>query len=408
MLKQALSALLLLLATHYSSAQWTRVGFEDSEIPTIHSLGETLLVPVFKQGNTVLNRSNDFGANWDSIGVLPSYIYELANVGDTLFASTSWDCTIICPKLPSVFRSLDTGASWDTVYTNEYGVFNLVAHNHVLFFQEYNEYKKSEDYGETWLTVEFDPPRVGTLFSFDGILYGTEMYKSTDNGETWTSIKGDLPITGIRGMAASDSFLFVFNKETIFRSKQDTDMWQPANSGLPSDLTIWHLTATEDGYLAASSTLTVYFSKDNGSSWIDISEGLSLTGPGFINWILIVDRYLLVATDEGLWRFDISPLVSVKETQKRHVPHEFKLRQNYPNPFNSSTTISYSLRNASFVTLVIYDILGREVQTLVQEFQHANFYSVTFDASHLSSGIYLYRLKADNDFIATKKMILNR
>jgi hypothetical protein len=87
------------------------------------------------------------------------------------------------------------------------------------------------------------------------------------------------------------------------------------------------------------------------------------------------------------------------------VPTDFNLKQNYPNPFNPTTTIEYALPQAAMVSLKIYDILGREVQTLVNEPKSAGFYTATFDASRLSSGTYFYKLIAGS-FVQTKKMVL--
>lgn len=87
---------------------------------------------------------------------------------------------------------------------------------------------------------------------------------------------------------------------------------------------------------------------------------------------------------------------------------KFVLHANYPNPFNPSTVISYSIPNSGDVSLNVYDILGREIQTLVSEFQNAGTYFVNFDASKLSSGIYFYNLQVGNDFVETKKMLLMR
>ena len=84
---------------------------------------------------------------------------------------------------------------------------------------------------------------------------------------------------------------------------------------------------------------------------------------------------------------------------------DYELSQNYPNPFNPSTTIRYSVPERSNVVLKIYDILGSEVSTLVNEDKDAGIYSVNFNASHLASGIYFYRLHAGS-FVETKKMIL--
>lgn len=88
------------------------------------------------------------------------------------------------------------------------------------------------------------------------------------------------------------------------------------------------------------------------------------------------------------------------------IPTEFKLEQNYPNPFNSSTVITYQLSAISHVTLKIYDVLGRKVATLVDEFKQPGNYNSQFSIinSQLSSGVYFYRLTA-GDFVETKKMI---
>ena len=87
------------------------------------------------------------------------------------------------------------------------------------------------------------------------------------------------------------------------------------------------------------------------------------------------------------------------------IPSKFELSQNYPNPFNPSTKISFALPNDGNVSLKIYDMSGKEAMTLVNEVKTAGYYSVSFNASSLSSGIYFYTLSADN-FTATKKMML--
>jgi len=103
----------------------------------------------------------------------------------------------------------------------------------------------------------------------------------------------------------------------------------------------------------------------------------------------------LNAVDEALGTED-----NVKE-----IPLTFELMQNYPNPFNPSTSIEYALPQGEFVSLKIFDVLGREVATLVNEVQSLGFHSVNFDAGKFSSGVYFYKIQAGK-FVSTKKMLL--
>jgi hypothetical protein len=87
------------------------------------------------------------------------------------------------------------------------------------------------------------------------------------------------------------------------------------------------------------------------------------------------------------------------------LPTEFKLEQNYPNPFNPETRIRYQVSSISPVTLKIYDILGNEVTTLVNEQKELGYYEVDFNASQFASGVYIYRLQAGS-YVSTKKMMV--
>lgn len=97
--------------------------------------------------------------------------------------------------------------------------------------------------------------------------------------------------------------------------------------------------------------------------------------------------------------------ISTSNEVKAELPNQFKLNQNYPNPFNPSTVISYQVPVSSEVNLKVFDMLGREVATLVNSRQSAGEYKVNFDASAFSSGMYIYRLSA-GEFMQTRKMIL--
>jgi len=90
---------------------------------------------------------------------------------------------------------------------------------------------------------------------------------------------------------------------------------------------------------------------------------------------------------------------------ENEIPSKFSLSQNYPNPFNPTTTIKYKIPEVSFVILKVYDVLGNEIITLVNEQKPLGNYKVEFNATTLPSGIYFYKLQAGN-FVETKKMIL--
>ncbi|MCX8009761.1 MAG: phosphodiester glycosidase family protein, partial [Ignavibacteria bacterium] len=118
----------------------------------------------------------------------------------------------------------------------------------------------------------------------------------------------------------------------------------------------------------------------------------------------IVIIYVL-ATNNGIGAYSLS-FDSVTTVENNFQPTDFYLYQNFPNPFNSSTTIKYSIPKRNFVTLKVFDTLGREIVTLLERFQEAGTYSVEFQSSNskLSSGIYFYQLKTDN-YTSTKKFV---
>jgi hypothetical protein len=102
------------------------------------------------------------------------------------------------------------------------------------------------------------------------------------------------------------------------------------------------------------------------------------------------------------------PVVGINEEYKIRLPFDIRLFQNYPNPFNPTTVISYQLPEKNFVTIKVYDILGREITTLVNEYKEAGNYKVEFSADkyQLSSGVYFYTLKAGKNYVIKKMMLI--
>jgi hypothetical protein len=105
--------------------------------------------------------------------------------------------------------------------------------------------------------------------------------------------------------------------------------------------------------------------------------------------------------------FEIQEGVTGIEKVETEIPKSFSIEQNYPNPFNPTTSISFFIPRSEYVSLKVYDSTGKEVANLVDGFKSAGNYKIKYDASQLSSGIYLYRIRSAN-FIQVKKMILTK
>ena len=200
----------------------------------------------------------------------------------------------------------------------------------------------------------------------NGMAGGTSTVRSTDGGITWgatTAPPGTGSIFGVDGGANN----FVITRGNAIH--------RTSNNG-----TNWSTIFTH------SSTTTVFYGMD-----------LTLSSTGCpVGWAVGSTGVIIKVT---------STLLGINNNNTNGIPTEYQLAQNYPNPFNPSTKISYALPKSGLVTLKIYDIVGREVSTLVNEVKTAGSHIVEFNASNYASGTYFYRLQ-NNDFTETKKMLL--
>lgn len=107
----------------------------------------------------------------------------------------------------------------------------------------------------------------------------------------------------------------------------------------------------------------------------------------------------------GFW-YTFNESLTTNVQDQNFIPSEFKLEQNFPNPFNPSTVIKFAVPERSMITLKVYDIIGREIAILINEERDAGWYEQSFDASALSSGIYIYRLSAGSKVFSKKMMLI--
>ncbi len=203
---------------------------------------------------------------------------------------------------------------------------------------------------------------------------------------------------------APGNVVYTHRKTPADMSGQYTIEWsEPADNNLIRYYNIY----AEDGSLPSVhqanriASIPKNFCNEGDCSWVD--------------WLGNLDgstQYVVTSVDyQGNESSITTPLEDGNDTQLQ--VKEYKLSQNYPNPFNPTTTIEYSITNVGtghapsvqHVCIVVYDMLGSEVATLVDEQQRPGIYKVRWDASHLSSGVYFYQLKT-GDFIQVKKLIL--
>jgi photosystem II stability/assembly factor-like uncharacterized protein len=247
---------------------------------------------------------------------------------------------------------------------------------------------------------------------------GAVIHKSTNSGTNFSTVmtmnNSGLNTTyylnsiyfkdSFTGFATGSYTSLPGNYGTIYRSTNAGDNWSGGTViGPDTGLTInaVHFGDINTGY-AVGSKGKILKSTNAGANWFQLTSGTTafLTGVCFINsmtgYVCGYGGLILKTTNGGITGF--TPISKI-------IPDKFYLYQNYPNPFNPSTTIKYSVSKSLNVELIIYNILGEEVITLVNEKLTPGIYEVSWDAVDNPCGVYYYKLIAGN-YSETKKMIL--
>ena len=359
----------------------------------------------------------------------------------------------------SVYFSSDDGVTWDTknsgipVPEKVYQFFLDDSSNIYAGVGNSRIYKTSNG-GTEWVAKTVVSGSVdirsiamnknGTMFC--GGLTGGGVFRSTDKGETWAASNAGITDFNINALTINSSgHVFAATENGgVFRSTDDGANWIAVNSGLSQVSANNIIAKPNDELICIDGSTQFFLSLNNGDSWTKISPNVTSSARGLVinslNHIYIAMdmQGVIRSTDNGAnWEtinsglddlflrslaLDANQRIYLGTSNTRVVyigqvtatglerisensPKDFGLSQNYPNPFNPTTKINYQLSANGFVTLKILDVLGKEVTTLVNDEQLTGTYSVDFDASNLSSGIYFYELRTGS-FIQSKKMIL--
>ncbi len=331
------------------------------------------------QGSLVV--STDNGANWARTNLPEEIFYSLAVYHDSIYAGCS-------PKdtgSGGVYLSVDEGVNCKKLDNG----LSSIAVRGILVVPELNN----------------NGSQVFVVTHLKGI------YRSSNGGKSWVP-SGDWSRNPVVWTLAAtyDSKNSLINlyaaiKDSFFISTDLGRNWMPIKASVKykSSLSLFSypLVSGLDSVLLAIADGKIFMVSNNGKKWTTIDEGMKNVS---VYSISVNSNFIYAGTSSGIWKRPLSEIISISNPNTS-MPKNCILEQNFPNPFNPFTNIRYKINSRQFITLKVYDLLRREVVTLVGEEKPAGNYEVIWNAADLSSGVYFYQIKAGN-FTATKKLLL--
>jgi choice-of-anchor A domain-containing protein/uncharacterized repeat protein (TIGR01451 family) len=333
---------------------------------------------------TLINSSMNVGFIW-SIAKKDNYLYAGTENGVYVFDGSAWKLTSLCNK--DVHALVVKG---NDIYAGTWGYGIYKTSNNGTDWTEVND-------GLDWaLTIQ-------SLTVYNGSLYagtvGGGLFKSAD-GKGWSKAGCGKQIIWTIGATSSCMFAGTYG-DGLYKSTDGTSFTKVSTLSVPYIYNV--MTDASDRIFVSSLTNGVFVSTDNGNTWS------ALGMKGFNISSLLVNKStseVYAGTKSGaVYKMSsIESVTSVGEAAAK--PTTFSLSQNYPNPFNPSTIIGFSVPAAGRYSLKVYDILGQEVATLLDQEMNEGTYKVTFNAANIAGGVYVYRLSGNNVNIAKKMMLV--
>lgn len=375
-----------------------------------------------------IRRSSNGGTSWENV----AYCY----VGRTLCLGSNGYIYASYWEYPtyneSLYLSSNDGVTWDVVHRlgasdNIFAIGESSNGSNLYIGTRYGV-KRSTDSGTSWALVSSGPISwvKDIIVKSTGEVYAATVsgvFKSTNNGSNWVQMSG---------VQTGDTIvkLSLFDEGTDGNTKVVAGTQNGKTYEEGAELFLIAFTtgkAHETSGFEALGTLFLLsqFSRGNdpghvyvvtkeGGSWQPrvINEGLPGTRPisGVAattpsrsqDFTAYVGYFENMNNGAKIFKRQLNTGV---EQISSEIPSGFRLKQNYPNPFNPMTNFEFHIRNSGFASLKVFDITGREIQTLVNENLKPGIYNVSFNGSKLGSGVYYYTLKS-GDFVETKKMML--
>lgn len=357
-------------------------------------------------------RTTNRGQSWDKMAVPSTEIHSITIApNNSVFVGTYTDWW----HEGGMFRSTDNGGTWQRFELENMVVTatgcNSLGH---IFGGSFGRIFRSLDNGSTWHVITENVPTIWCIRqSPTGVMYAGAngaIYNSTDNGATWiqTSWYSNEP-QEIKNIIFTPQGTIYASGKGIYKSTNEGMTW----TVMPApDMFVFGLAFTKGGDLYCGTQYYGIMRFDPSANvWRPMNNGITNKTVQFNSFVLDSQGYLYAGSEE---RSVFRTRVTTTEAESFPPAEDgFQLMQNFPNPFNPATTIQYRIgrqkvtdNNQSAKTkLRIFDVLGSEIELLVDAFQQPGVYEVKWDASRMPGGIYFCELRA-GEFTQTKKLIL--
>ena len=389
------------------SAQWQQMSAGITggvNVTSFATGGSSIFAGTLGEG--IYQTSNE-GVSWSTVnnGLTNLSVYSLGMSGNNIFAGT---------YSAGVFLSTNNGALWISSNSGiEGNIFSFAVSGTSIYAAGNGGVFLSINNGASWtellngLPNSFSSTAVcisGTyVFAAENTTGTGGIYRSSDGGSNWTAAINGLGTGSVHALGASGTNIFAGTSSGIYMSANQGNNWSPVNNGLPGLMYIntFGVSGT-NVFTGTNPSGGIYLTTNNGANWID--KNLGFSGPAYVYAITFAGNYIFAAKYHSVWRRAYSDIIGIKNLSSE-IPGEYSLEQNYPNPFNPETKIIYKIKKSSFVSLRVYNSLGREVESFVNIVQAPGTYEVTFDGKNYSSGTYFYKLDS-KEYTETRRMVL--